>query len=197
MTKQNKKNKKTVKKEAFREGIFGGIGRAIKRAVNSAAKAIKKEIMKPVNAFLEVIMKPINTIEDFIVTILCLASYLQLVFEWFSRTLKTITKYFLAILPCFVIWGVNSFILFLQYIIFDVILSILLIPAQKIGIALDYPYISSIKLDKSTKDKLYEKTNLLKSVLKWLDNSSLDLKFKPYKGCFQIGDIKPFPQWPL
>ena len=187
--KQNKYNNVVI-----REGIFGGIKKLIKKAVNKVANAVKKTFLKPINAMKNAIMKPIRSIEDFIRMVLCLALFLQNMFAWFSQTLLTLTKYFLAAPFCFMFWVLDSLVLCVQYIIIDVILNLLLQPAIYIGNMLGYPFVDDIKITGEYKKTLYENTNLLRMMVNCIDNG-LDLPFKIHDKCFGIEEIKPFPKY--
>ena len=136
-------------------------------------------------------MKPFETLEDFIRAIICLAVYLELVFKWFSETIGVITQYVVRAPICFGFWILNSFVLFLQFIIIDVILNLLFIPSSIIGNFLGYQFTSSIRIDGEVRKNLYDKTNLLILIIKAIDNN-LDVDFKIHKQCFEIGSIKPF-----
>ena len=77
-----------------------GIGGMIKSAVKKVTKKVTDSFMKPINALKNAILGPIRNIEDFIRMVLCLAVYLKLVFEWCSKTIILITKYFKIMSTC-------------------------------------------------------------------------------------------------
>ena len=187
---KSKKRKHSENMEGFSEGIIGKIKKLIKKATTK----VKNEFLKPINALKKFIMKPFETLEDFIRAIICLAVYLELVFKWFSETIGVITQYVVRAPICFGFWILNSFVLFLQFIIIDVILNLLFIPSSIIGNFLGYPFTSSIRIDGEVRKNLYDKTNLLILIIKAIDNN-LDVDFKIHKQCFEIGSIKPFPTY--
>ena len=180
-----KKAKSETKKD-------GGIGGMIKRAIKKVTKKVTDTFMKPINAFKNAILGPIRNIEDFIRMVLCLAVYLKLVFEWCSKTVVLITKYFFETPKCFVFWILDSVMRFLQYIIIDVILNLILLPAIYIGKALGYPFVGDIKITGDNRKSLYKNTNLVRWLIKGID--SVNPKFK-IDGCFNIGGIEPFPKY--
>jgi|AntAceMinimDraft_11_1070367.scaffolds.fasta_scaffold53535_1 hypothetical protein len=155
-------------------------------------KKAKKAIMKPINKMVSNLKKKlkINKITAFFVAILCFAEFLQAIFKWTFETIQTITKYALAAPLCFVFWVLNSFIMFLQYIIFDILFELVLMPSLIVGKALGYPLLH-FDYDKEAKAWLYEKTNIFQLIIGFIDNN-LKIKFK-IGSCFNIGAIKPFP----
>lgn len=187
---KSKKRKHSENMEGFSEGIFGGIKKLIKKATSG----IKNFFLKPINALKNFIMKPFKTLEDFIRAIICLAVYLELVFKWFSETIGIITQYVVKAPICFGFWILDSFVLFLQFIIIDIILNLLFIPSTTIGNFLGYPFTNSIRIDGELRNTLYDKTNLLRLMVNAIDNN-LDISFKIHKQCFEIGSIKPFPTY--
>lgn len=189
-----KKAKKTTKKSIKKVKKTKGIGGMIKNAVRKVTKKITDAFMKPINALKIAILGPIRNIEDFIRTVLCLAVYLKLVFEWCSKTIILLTKYFLAAPFCFMFWIMDSFMRFCQYIIIDVMLNIVLQPAIFIGKALSYPFVDDIKITGDNRKSLYENTNPVRWIIKGIDGS-VNLPFKIYDKCFDIGGIEPFPKY--
>lgn len=187
---KSKKRKNSENMEGFSEGIIGGI----KKLIEKATRGIKNFFLKPINALKNFIMKPFKTLEDFIRTIICLAVYLELVFKWFSETIGIITQYIVKAPICFGFWILNSFVLFLQFIVIDIILNLLFIPSTTIGNFLGYPFTNSIRIDGELRKTLYDKTNVLILIIKAIDNN-LDVNFKIYKQCFEIGSIQPFPTY--
>lgn len=187
---KSKKRKNSENMEGFSEGIIDGI----KKLIEKATRGIKNFFLKPINALKNFIMKPFKTLEDFIRTIICLAVYLELVFKWFSETIGIITQYIVKAPICFGFWILNSFVLFLQFIVIDIILNLLFIPSTTIGNFLGYPFTNSIRIDGELRKTLYDKTNVLILIIKAIDNN-LDVNFKIYKQCFEIGSIQPFPTY--
>lgn len=187
---KSKKRKNSENMEGFSEGIIDGI----KKLIEKATRGIKNFFLKPINALKNFIMKPFKTLEDFIRTIICLAVYLELVFKWFSETIGIITQYIVKAPICFGFWILNSFVLFLQFIVIDIILNLLFIPSTTIGNFLGYPFTNSIRIDGELRKTLYDKTNVLILIIKAIDNN-LDVSFKIHKQCFEIGSIKPFPTY--
>jgi hypothetical protein len=187
---KSKKRKHSENVEGFSEGIFGGVKKLIRKATNG----IKNFFLKPINALKNFIMKPFKTLEDFIRAIICLAVYLELVFKWFSETIGIITQYFIKAPICSGFWILNSFVLFLQFIIIDIILNLLFIPSSIIGNYLGYPFTSNIRIDSEVRKTLYDNTNVLILIIKAIDDN-LDANFKIHKQCFEIGSIKPFPTY--
>lgn len=179
------KNKsKSNQVEGFKEGgLFGDIKRGI-----------KKTFMKPINKMKKAILKPIKNIEEFIERVLCFAVFLQLVFNWFSKTFILLTKYFFSAPLCFGFWILDSFMRFSQYIIIDVLLNLVLQPSVYIGKSLGYPFVDDIKFTGERKKSLYENTNLVRWMIKGIDDH-INLEFKIHKGCFEIGGIDPFPKF--
>ena len=183
-----RKNKgKSKQEEGFKEGGWFG---KIKKKIT---KGVKNTFMKPINVMKNAILKPIRSIEDFIRAILCFALFLQLVFEWCSKTFIMLTKYFFRTPKCFGFWILDSFMRFLQYIVIDVLLNIVLQPSVYIGKALGYPFINDIKIKGQFRKSLYENTNVVRWMIKGIDTINPD--FKIYKGCFKIGGIDPFPKY--
>jgi len=184
-----RKNKgKSKHEEGFKEGgWFGKIKRKITRG-------IKNTFMKPINALKDSILKPIRNIEDFIRAVLCFALYLQMIFIWCSKTVIVLTKYFFAAPFCFMFWVLDSFMRFVQYIIIDVILNLVLQPAVYVGKALGYPFVDDIKITGENRKSLYENTNLVRLMINGIDDG-LNLKVKIYDKCFNIGGIDPFPKY--
>jgi len=184
-----RKNKgKSKQEEGFKEGGWFG---KIKKKIT---KGVKNTFMKPINVMKNAILKPIRSIEDLIRAILCFALFLQLVFEWCSKTVIVLTKYFFAAPLCFGFWILDSFMRFFQYIVIDVLLNLVLQPSVYIGKALGYPFINDIKIKGQFRKSLYENTNVVRWMIKGIDDG-LNLKFKIYKGCFKIGGIDPFPKY--
>ena len=188
MKQQNNNKNKTINdmrnnNEGFSEG-FGFIKKAIKKT--------KDVFMKPFNSFKEFITKPLKTLEDFIRTIICLAVYLELVFNWFSDTFILLSKYIVNAPICFGFWVIDSFVAGLQFIIIDILLRLLFIPAYLIGNFLGYPFTTSISIKGENRKKLYESTNALRLLVKYIDKL-LDKNI--YAKCFEIGSIKPFPKY--
>ena len=140
------------------------------------------------------ITKPITRIEDFIKEILCFALFLQLVFEWCSKTFIMLTKYFFRTPKCFVFWILDSFMRFLQYIVIDVLLNIVLQPSVYIGKALGYPFVNDIKIKGQYRKSLYENTNVVRWIIKGIIDP-INPDFKIYIDCFKIGGIDPFPKY--
>ena len=169
-------------------GFFSFIG----DAVNAAAKAIEDAAMGIVDGWIEDLKEQlqINKIEAFFVAILCFAEFLQAIFKWTFETIQTITKYALLTLPCFVFWVFNSFVMFIQYIVFDILLELVLLPSRIVGKSLGYP--GTYTYDKKTKEMLYANTNVFQWIIGAIDDN-LKIKFKIHKTCFNIGTIKPFP----
>ena len=196
VTKKAVDKTKSVTKKAVKSAKkkTKGIGGMIKNAVRKVTKKITDAFMKPINALKIAILGPIRNIEDFIRTVLCLAVYLKLVFEWCSKTVVLITKYFLAAPFCFMFWIMDSFMRFCQYIIIDVMLNIVLQPAIFIGKALSYPFVDDIKITGDNRKSLYENTNPVRWIIKGIDGS-VNLPFKIYDKCFDIGGIEPFPKY--
>ena len=180
-----KKAKSATKKD-------GGIGGMIKRAIKKVTKKVTDTFMKPINAFKNAILGPIRNIEDFIRMVLCLAVYLKLVFEWCSKTVVLITKYFFETPKCFVFWILDSVMRFLQYIIIDVLLNLILLPAIYIWKALGYPFVGDIKITGDNRKSLYKNTNLVRWLIKGIDSVNPEFKID---GCFNIGGIEPFPKY--
>lgn len=194
---KSKKRKHSENAEGFSEGIFDRIGKGIKKAtkaIKKASKIVGDSFLKPLNKFKKSIMGPINSLEDFIRTIICLAVYLELVFKWFSETIGIITQYVIKAPICSGFWILNSFVLFLQFIIIDIILNVLFIPSSIIGNFLGYPFTSNIRIDGEVRKTLYDNTNVLILIIKAIDDN-LDANFKIHKQCFEIGSIKPFPTY--
>jgi len=189
LKKATKSIAKTAKKATKK---VGGIGAMIKKVTKKITKKVTDTFMKPINALKNFILRPIRNIEDFIRTVLCLAVYLKLVFEWCSKTVVLITKYFFETPKCFVFWILDSFWKFFQYIIIDVILNLILRPAIYIGKALGYPFIGDIKITGDNRERLYKNTNVVGALIKVID--SVNPKFK-IDGCFNIGGIEPFPKY--
>ena len=187
---KSKKRKQGENIEGFSEGIFGGIKKLVRKSTNG----IKSFFLKPINALKDFIMKPFKTLEDFIRAIICLAVYLETVFKWFSETIGIITQYVVKAPICFGFWIIDSFVLFIQFIIIDIILNLLFIPSTIIGNFLGYPFTNSIRIDGEVRKTLYDKTNLLRLMVLAIDNN-LDIDFKIHKECFGIGSIKPFPTY--
>lgn len=187
---KNKKRKHRENMEGFSEGIFGEIKKLIRKATNG----VKNFFLKPINSLKNFIMTPFKTLEDFIRAIICLAVYLELVFKWFSETIGIITQYFVKAPICLGFWLLDSFVLFLQFIIIDIVLNILFIPSTFIGNFLGYPFTNRIRIDNELRESLYENTNLLRIIVNAIDNN-LDIDFKIHKQCFEIGTIKPFPTY--
>ena len=187
-----------VKKVAKKGGPFNAIAKAVAKAVNKVVKKITKAItdffMIPINLLKKSILKPFTGINDGIRTIICFAIFLQLVFKWCAETFVLLTKYFFAAPLCFGFWILNSLMLCLQYIIIDVILSVILKPAVYIGNELGYPFVGDIKITRDNKKNLYKNTNLIQIAIKFID-SKLKLPFKIYDKCFDIGGIAPFPKY--
>lgn len=190
----NKVNTKTRKKrdnfddtEGFVEG-FGGVKKLIKKVKNKA----KDVFMKPFNSFKKIITAPIRTLQDFFTTILCLAVYLESVFKWFSETFILLSKYFANASICFGFWLLDSFVACFQFILIDVILNVLFIPASIIGQMLGYPFITSMRIEGENRKLLYENTNLLRLIVKGIDSMA---DGNLYTKCFEIGSIKPFPTY--
>jgi len=187
-----------VKKAAKKGGPFNAIAKAVAKAVNNVVKKITKAVtdffMIPINLLKKSILKPFTGINDGIRTIICFAIFLQLVFKWCAETFVLLTKYFFAAPLCFGFWILNSLMLCLQYIIIDVILSVILKPAVYIGNELGYPFVGDIKITRGNKKNLYKNTNLIQIAIKFID-SKLKLPFKIYDKCFDIGGIEPFPKY--
>ena len=179
MPRKNKVNSNNM--EGFKEG---GIFSRIKKSVT---KSVKKSFMDPIKKMTKGLLKPIRTIEDFIRWVLCFALYLKLVFAWFSKTFTLLSKYFMATPLCFVFWVIDSLVKFIQYLIIDVMMKLVLIPAVYIGKALKYPFVDDIRIAGKNKKILYEKTSA-RGVL-------IYLPFKLYDRCFNIGKIDPFPTY--
>jgi len=169
-----------------------GIGGMIKSAVKKVTKKVTDSFMKPINALKNAILGPIRNIEDFIRMVLCLAVYLKLVFEWCSKTIILITKYFFETPKCFMFWILDSLMRFAQYIIIDVLLNLILQPAVYIGKALGYPFVGDIKITGDAKKSLYKNTNLVRWLIKGIDSVNPEFKID---GCFHIGGIEPFPKY--
>jgi hypothetical protein len=183
------KNKgKSNQEEGFKEGGW------FSKMKKKVTKGVKKTFMKPINDMKNAILKPIKNIEDFIRAVLCFALFLKLVFEWFSNTFILLTKYFFAAPLCFGFWVLDSFMRFFQYIIIDVLLNLVLQPSIYIGTSLGYPFVDDFKITGEHKKSLYKNTNVVRWMIKGIDDN-LNLKFKIYKGCFQIGGIDPFPKY--
>ena len=191
LNKANNKTRKTRDNFEDTEGFIEGFG-AIKRAIKKAINKVKDTFMKPFNSFKKLITAPIRTLQDFFTTILCLAVYLESVFKWFSDTFIVLSKYFANASICFVFWLLDSFVACFQFILIDVILNILFVPASIIGQMLGYPFIASMRIEGENKKRLYENTNLLRLMVKGIDSmTDGDL----YTKCFEIGSIKPFPTY--
>jgi hypothetical protein len=191
---KSKKRKHSENVEGFSEGIFGGIKKGIKKLIRKATNKVRNFFLKPINELKKFIMQPFKTLEDFIRAIICLAVYLELVFKWFSETIGIITQYFIKAPICSGFWILNSFVLFLQFIIIDIILNVLFIPSSIIGNFLGYPFTSNIRIDGEVRKTLYDNTNVLILIIKAIDDN-LDVNFKIHKQCFEIGSIKPFPTY--
>lgn len=171
----------------------GGFGSMIKNITKKITKGVTDTFMKPINALKNSILKPIRSIEDFIRMVLCVSLYLKLVFEWCSKTIIVITKYFFATPKCFMFWVLDSFMRFLQYIVIDVILNLILQPAIYVGKILGYPFANDIKITGDNRKRLYENTNLVRWMIKGIDK--VNASFKISDGCFNIGGIDPFPKY--
>lgn len=180
---------KTVQKEGF-----FNVGKFVKKVTKKVIKGVTDTFMKPIKSLKNSILRPIRSIEDFIRMVLCLSLYLKLVFEWCSKTMITLTKYFLATPRCFIIWVLNSFMLFFQYIFIDVILNLVLQPAVYIGKALGYPFVDKIQFTDENKKILYENTNFIRWGIRMIDRN-LNIGWKIEPECFNIGVIAPFPKY--
>ena len=191
---KSKKRKHIENVEGFSEGIVGGIKKGIKKLIRKATNKVRNFFLKPINELKKFIKKPFKTLEDFIRAIICLAVYLELVFKWFSETIGIITQYVIKAPICSGFWILNSFVLFLQFIIIDIILNLLFIPSSIIGNYLGYPFTSNIRIDSEVRKTLYDNTNVLILIIKAIDDN-LDVNFKIHKQCFEIGSIKPFPTY--
>jgi hypothetical protein len=174
--------------EGFKEG--GWFSKIKKKVVGT----VTNTFMKPINNLKDRILKPIITIEDFIRAVLCFALYLQLIFLWFSKTFTVLAKYFFASPFCFMFWILDSFMRFIQYIIIDIILNLVLQPAVYIGKALNYPFIGDIRISDKNKKSLYVNTNVVRGAINFVDDQ-LNLPFKIYDKCFNIGIIDSFPTY--
>jgi len=152
----------------------------------------KAFVMKPINAAIDALKEELqlNKIQAFFVAILCFAEYLRAIFKWTFETIETITKYALAAPLCFIFWVLNSFVMFMQYVILDILLELVLSPSRIVGKTLGHP--GTYTYDKKTKAWLYEKTNFFQAILGAIDNN-LKLNPKIQKTCFNIGTIKSFP----
>lgn len=187
------KNKgESKQEEGFKEG--GWFSKAVRKVKRKVTKGVKNTFMKPINDLKNGILKPIRSIEDFIRAVLCFSLYLQMIFIWCSKTIILITKYFFAAPFCFMFWIMDSFMRFLQYIIIDVILNLVLQPAIFIGKALSYPFVDDIKITGDNRKSLYENSNPVRWIIKGIDGS-VNLPFKIYDKCFDIGGIDPFPTY--
>jgi len=160
--------------------------------LSKAKKKIKKAILKPINKAIKGVKKTmqIDKLMAMIITIMCFAEYLQRIFKWVFNTINVITRYAIATPLCSILWVLNSIVMFVQYILFDVLIELVLIPSRTIGKTVGYPL--EYKFDKKTKKALYEYTNILKRSIKLVDENRL-LPFKIYNKCFNIGTIKQFP----
>jgi len=184
--------KKLAKKAKSATKKVGGIGAMIKKVKRNITKKLKAAFMKPINALKDTILGPIRNIEGFIRMVLCLAVYLKLVFEWCSKTIILITKYFFETPKCFMFWILDSLMRFAQYIIIDVLLNLILQPAVYIGKALGYPFVGDVKITGDAKKSLYKNTNLVRWLIKGIDIVNPEFKID---GCFHIGGIDPFPKY--
>jgi hypothetical protein len=186
MPRKNKVNSKN--EEGFKEGgFFGNIFKKVTRSVTNV-------FMGPINALKKAILVPIGTLEDFFRTIVCLAVYLQMMFEWVFRSWIIIQAYFFASPFCFMFWILDSFMRFSQYIIIDVILGLVLLPAIYVGKLLNYPFVGNIQITSEFKKALHANTNVIRLMINGIDNN-LNLPFKIYDKCFNIGRIQPFPTY--
>lgn len=173
---------------------FLNFGKLIRNVKKNITSGVTDFFMKPINSLKDFFLQRIRSIEDIMRNILCFALFLQQVFVWCSKTILTITKYVLVTPRCFVIWFLDSVVQFLQFIIIDIMMNLVLQPAFVIGKALNYPFVEDIKITGKNRRNLYENTNVIRSVTRLIDKK-MELEWKIQPTCFGIEAIQPFPKY--
>jgi hypothetical protein len=133
------------------------------------------------------ILKPLGFIMEVINFVICLIDYLKKVFVWTGKTLRVCIMIIFTLPFCFCFYIFHAIWLFLQFVILDVLLTVILLPSQIVGKALGYPL--SYKYDAKRKKTLRDNTSLM----------TLYNNFAPklMKTCYSFDSIGPFPQWDL
>jgi len=135
----------------------------------------------------EFITKPFEFILEVVNFVICLIAYVKSVFVWTGKTIRVGIMVILSLPFCFCFYILHAVWLFLQFLIIDVLLTVVLFPSQIVGKALGYPL--QYKYDAKTKKDMRDYTSLM----------TLYNNFAPklMKTCYSFASIGPFPQWDL
>ena len=95
------------------------------------------------------IIKPFEFILEVVDFVICLIAYVKDVFAWTGKTIGVGIMVILSLPFCFCFYILHAVWLFLQFLIIDVLLTVVLLPSQIVGKALGYPF--QYKYDAKTK----------------------------------------------
>ena len=135
----------------------------------------------------EFIIRPLKFIMAVINFVICLMAYIKSVFVWTGKTMSVGIMFSLSLPVCFWFYILHVVWIFFQFVIFDVLLTAILLPSQIVGKALGYPL--KYKYDAKTKKKFKDNTSLMT----FYDNYAPAIM----KTCYSFASIGPFPEWDL
>jgi hypothetical protein len=132
------------------------------------------------------ITKPIKFIIKVVQFLVCLVDYVKKVFSWSGKTIKVLIIAMLSLPFCMFFYIFHLIWIFLQFIIIDIIFTIILLPSTKLGVAVGFPL--PFKYDSKRKKhlrKLTDMTNIYSRVAP-----------KIMSKCYKY-KISKFPEWDL